>query len=64
MIRVEVEDYCHECLDFHPDVTPATRLRFTDSEYSVIGDTVIRCEYRKRCAAITRFLENRAKDGK
>lgn len=62
MIRVDVEDYCHQCLDFHPDVIPPTRLWSTGNEESSVGDTVIKCEYRKRCAGIKRYLESQAKN--
>lgn len=61
MIRVEVEEYCQHCLDFSPDVTNATRIPSGNDEL-ILGDTVIRCEYRKRCAAIERFLKKQIKD--
>jgi hypothetical protein len=60
MIRVEVEEYCQQCLDFEPDVTKPERLYIGVTE-KTFGDTIIRCKYRKRCAAITRFLEHQAK---
>lgn len=63
MIRVDVEEYCHQCLDFHPDVIPPTKMTWSmESEGRTIGDTVIKCEYRKRCAGIKRYLENQAKN--
>lgn len=61
MILVNVEDYCQSCLDFTPDVTPPAKVYSDNGEY-VLGDTIIQCKYRKRCAAITRFLENRIKE--
>lgn len=61
MIRVEVEDYCQQCLDFSPDVANATRVMAPDGEL-VLGDTIIRCEYRKRCASIERFLKKQIKE--
>ena len=60
MIRVDVEDYCHQCLDFHPDVIPPAKLLAGEEEY-IVGDTVIKCEYRKRCAGIKRYLEQQTK---
>ncbi len=55
MIRVDVEDYCQQCLDFTPDVAPAVRT-YEDGTMSQT-DTVIRCQYRRRCAGIKRYLE-------
>lgn len=55
MIRVEVEKYCSECLDFQPDVEKPQKL-YTDI---TVTDTVIRCENRKRCEHIRRYLERK-----
>lgn len=48
MIRVEVEEYCSECLDFQPDVEKPQKL-YADITEITVTDTVIRCENRKRC---------------
>lgn len=61
MIRVDVEEYCQSCLDFSPDVTKPERYYAGDKEITFQSDTIIRCEYRKRCAAIKRYLEQQAK---
>lgn len=58
MILVSVEDYCQSCLDFSPDVVKATR---TDDK-DVWTDTIIQCEYRKRCSGIKRYLEHQMKN--
>lgn len=60
MINIEVEGYCHQCLDFHPDVTPPERL-YSGNDVVHQSDTIIRCKYRKRCAGIKRYLEQQAK---
>lgn len=60
MIRVEVEPYCQQCLDFEPDVTKPERCMFEGEEF-VFTDTVIHCKHRKRCASIVRFLERQTK---
>lgn len=62
MILVNVEDYCQSCLDFTPDVTPPQRVRVPDDREFTMGDTIIKCVYRKRCAAIKRYLENQMKE--
>lgn len=62
MIRVEVEDYCQQCLDFTPDVTKPERLYTIDNpDGFVMSDTIVRCEYRKRCAGIKRYLDQQTK---
>ena len=62
MIRLEVEEYCQSCLDFCPDVTKPERVYCGDNEPFTFGDTIIKCEYRKRCAGIRRFLEHQLKE--
>ena len=61
MIKLDVEEYCQECLDFCPDVNKPERLVLNDGT-SVYSDTIIQCKYRKRCAGIKRFLENQSKE--
>lgn len=63
MIVVTVEDYCQACLDFKPEVTPPTRLYSSfDNAEVVFTDTIIQCQYRKRCAGIKRYLEQQVKE--
>ena len=64
MIRLVVEGYCQDCLDFTPDVAnPMTACGVDfDGEPKVLHtDTVVRCKYRKRCAGIKRYLERQLK---
>lgn len=56
MIRIDVEEYCHTCLDFSPDVTTAKR-KYSDDDEMTMGDTIVRCEHKRRCAGIRRHLE-------
>ena len=60
MIVVNVEEYCNDCLDFNADVFAPSRMYSEEGE-CFIGDTVIKCKYRKRCAAIKRYLEQQTK---
>ena len=62
MILVNVEEYCQACLDFTPDVTPPQRVWVSDEMKYIMGDTIIQCKYRKRCAGIKRYLEQQAKE--
>ena len=60
MIRIDVEEYCHSCMDFSPDVTPPIRS-FSENGAVKQTDTIIQCEHRKRCANIERFLKQQLK---
>ena len=62
MICVKVEEYCQQCLDFNPDVTHPERVYGIGGEVVLQTDTIIRCTYRKRCAGIKRYLEQRDKE--
>lgn len=61
MIRVEVEEYCHSCLDFSPSVTPPHRERCDGGDGQRMTDTIIECKNRRRCANIKRYLEQQTK---
>lgn len=61
MIRVEVEKYCSECMDFEPDVEKPQKM-YAYMDEITITDTVIRCEHRKRCEHIRRYLERKCTD--
>ena len=62
MIKIDVEDYCHECLEFEPDVSKPVVYQAGDSQFIFAGDTVVRCEHRDRCREIARFFESRNKE--
>lgn len=66
MIRIDVEDYCHACMDFSPAVIKPTREvvhSFGHTEPIVIqSDTIVQCEYRKRCDAIKKYLMRQSKE--
>lgn len=61
MIKLEVEEYCHSCPDFTADVIPPERVYAVDPDPISYTDTRVRCEYRKRCEAIKRYLDQRPK---
>lgn len=60
-IRLEIKDYCHNCLDFEADVTKPERMYAENDVVGVYGDTIVRCEYRNRCKGIKRYLEQKMK---
>lgn len=64
MIRLEVQEYCHNCLDFDADVVnPEKTITILHDYYGEpvehidISDTIVRCKYRNRCEAIKRYLK-------
>lgn len=60
MIKVDVEDYCQSCLDFESDVTKPEKFHYDHGEI-IMGDTVVQCKYRKRCAGLVRYLTRQIK---
>lgn len=56
-IKLEVEGYCQECMDFKADVTGPERAIYGNKELVFVSDTIVRCEYRNRCRNIKRYLE-------
>ena len=62
MIKLDIQEYCQECLDFEPDVERPTRevLRSSEGDIVIQSDTMVRCKYRNRCKAIKRYLEKEA----
>ncbi len=58
MIRVDVKDYCSECMDFEPDVEKPQKIYCGGFE-STITDTVIHCKNRRRCDNIRRYFERK-----
>ena len=61
MIELKVEEYCHECPSFEPDVD-MSNFYDPNTGDSVISDKIIRCHYHKRCANMVRYLERKLKN--
>lgn len=60
MIKLEVEDYCHNCEEFEP-VADTNRLY---SELEVVESyTSVRCEKRMVCRAIASHIAREMKKG-
>lgn len=58
MIKLDVQEYCHDCSHFEACVERSTYY-FGDVEVQV-GDTIVRCEHETRC----RHLVERIKETK
>ena len=58
MIKLDVCEYCQNCMEFEPCVTARPNLFYVDNEpHGFIGDTIVKCENRYKCAALYRYLE-------
>lgn len=58
-IRLEVQPYCSNCLDFEADVTKPERVNLYSGDtvvYGTIKDTIIHCKNANRCANLVRYL--------
>lgn len=58
MIRLAVEEYCHNCLEFEPKSSTSTLC--ADNSEKIVNTTVT-CKHINRCRAIKRYLEKENK---
>ena len=58
-IVLQVKDYCSHCLDFEADVVKPEKI-YTGDYALEYTDTIVRCEYAKRCENIKRYLEKQS----
>lgn len=59
MIKLKVEEYCHDCPDFEADVYKA---RCDNLEMlAFVTHTTITCAHAARCRAVKRYLEKQQK---
>lgn len=67
-IKLEVREYCANCLDFEPDVTKPERTTVwsiaPSSATTVQTDTIVRCRHASRCANLVRYLNRQNKEDK
>lgn len=64
-IRLEIKEYCMDCLEFEADVRkPERTILYGDGKpLTIQSDTVVRCKYAPRCHNLVRYL-NRNKEDK
>lgn len=58
-IRLDVQPYCSNCLDFEADVMKPERVNLYSRDtpvYGTLGDTIIRCKHANRCSNLVRYL--------
>lgn len=65
-IKLDVKDYCHECMSFEADIEDTREIRYFSSEYAFdksakpirMGEVTIRCAHREKCANIQKYLKD------
>lgn len=55
MIKLDVQEYCHECANFTADVKEPEKY-YTGLNIVEMTDTLVRCEYRELCENLVRYL--------
>lgn len=55
MIKLDVQDYCHECANFTADVEEPGECLY-DFRFFDRADTFVRCEHRELCENLVRYL--------
>lgn len=62
MIKIEVENYCHPCIEFEADVEVPIAY-YASGKIVEQTDTIVRCKHRRRCENIVNFIkEDRVND--
>jgi len=54
MIKLDVDDYCHDCPEFEPELE---RLYIEDINFDRHVDTRITCDNQHKCRHIMRYLK-------
>lgn len=63
MIELDICSYCHECLEFKPQVTDRPNLIFVNhGARGFIGDPAIKCENRFKCQVLYNYLKKENKN--
>ena len=56
MIKLLVEEYCHECPEFYPEKVGGEAF-YGDNELIYMSDTIVRCDNYKKCGIIKKHQE-------
>jgi superfamily II DNA/RNA helicase len=59
MIKLIVEDYCHRCRGFEPELEHVQYM----VDLETIDDILIFCKYKERCKSIAEYLESQKLPG-
>ena len=61
MIKLDVQEYCHDCDGFEADVEHPQHAYDMHGNPIYSSDTLVRCGRRKLCKNIERYLERKMK---
>ena len=62
-IKLDVEEYCHDCVYFQAEVEPPTKLGTVDGRALYIDkDTTVRCSHANICHSLYRRLTKENND--
>lgn len=61
MIKLDVEEYCHDCPYFEAVNVSRIETYYAGEEekFYVYGDIIIQCENKAKCQHAERFVENK-----
>lgn len=65
MIRLDVEDYCNDCLDFEPEVVERPMHLETLDPYVTpvfVGDTIVKCTKCDLCKNLMNHLHRKFRE--
>ena len=65
MIKLDVQEYCHDCPDFEPDVVKPEEFYDSNGKYhGMFGSTFVICKHQKICHRFMIYLQGRLSKGK
>lgn len=56
MIRLELKDYCHDCVNFEAEVEKPQAWYDTNNKIVLYTDTIVRCAHAMCCAHIAKYI--------
>jgi hypothetical protein len=58
MIKLDVCEYCQNCMEFEPCVTARPELLYVDNgPHGFIGDTIVKCNNCSKCEVLYKYLK-------
>ena len=63
MIKLDLCEYCQDCLEFKPYVDQRPDLYCANGEQYLCGDTVVKCENHCKCKVLYSHLKKENNDG-
>lgn len=58
MIKLNAHEYCHDCLEFEPQVVQRPgQFSSLSGDFGVLGDTIVECEHMQLCESLYNRLK-------